>query len=132
MNPTLNQLINFVPQNETEFIILKETVIEVYLIDTQSRWSEGKYYLGGQIKLDPDDVITDELIKMVNDIYSKPSEMYYCNSAEMASVWRSMQHITELTAILKRYKEIQKKRIMTELNKTKLNTDVNKIIVEML
>ena len=132
MNPTLNQLINFVPQNETEFIILKETVIEEYLIDTQSRWSEGKYYLGGQIKLDPDDVITDELIKMVNDIYSKPSEMYYCNSAEMASVWRSMQHITELTAILKRYKEIQKKRIMTELNKTKLNTDVNKIIVEML
>ena len=41
MNPTLNQLINFVPQNETEFIILKETVLSEYLIDTKSTWSGG-------------------------------------------------------------------------------------------
>ena len=132
MNPTLNQLINFVPQNETEFIILKETVLSEYLIDTKSTWSGGKYYLGGQIKLDPDDVITDALVKKVNEIYSKPSEMYYCNSAEMASVWRAIRQMSEMTNIVERYQEIQKKRIMTELNKTKLNTDVNKIIVEML
>lgn len=132
MNPTLNQLINFVPQNETEFIILKETVLSEYLIDTKSTWSGGKYYLGGQIKLDPDDVITDALVKKVNEIYSKPSEMYYCNSAEMASIWRATRQMSEMTNIVERYKEIQKKRIMTELNKTKLNTDVNKIIVEML
>ena len=132
MNPTLNQLINFVPQNEKEFIILKETVLSEYLIDTKSTWSGGKYYLGGQIKLDPDDVITDALVKKVNEIYSKPSEMYYCNSAEMASVWRAIRQMSEMTNIVERYQEIQKKRIMTELNKTKLNTDVNKIIVEML
>lgn len=132
MNPTLNQLINFVPQNETEFIILKETVLSEYLIDTKSTWSGGKYYLGGQIKIDPDDVITDALVKKVNEIYSKPSEMYYCNSAEMASMRISMRQMSEMTNIVERYKEIQKKRIMTELNKTKLNTDVNKIIVEML
>lgn len=131
MNPTLNQLINFVPQNETEFII-KETVIQEYSIDIKSTWSGGKYYLGGQIKLDPDDIITDVLLKKVNDMYSDPSKLDYCNSAEMASIWRAIRQMSEMTNIVERYKEIQKKRIMTELNKTKLNTDVNKIIVEML
>jgi hypothetical protein len=132
MNPTLNQLINFVPQNETEFIITTETVLQEYLSNTKSNWSGGKYYLGGQIKLDPDDVITDELMKKVNDIYSKPSEIYYCNSAEMASLRKSITDISELTQILKKYKQVQKNRILKELNKTKMNTDVNEMIVEML
>jgi hypothetical protein len=79
-----------------------------------------------------DDVITDALLKKVNDMYSKPSEMYYCNSFEMASVWRATRQMTEITRIVERYKELQKKRIMTELNKTTLNKDVNEMIVEML
>ena len=132
MNPTLNQLINFVRQNETEFIILKETVLQEYFIDTKSTWSGGKYYLGGQIKLDPNDVITDALVKKVNDMYSDPSKLDYCNSAEMASIWRATRQMSEMTTIVKRYKEIQKNRIMTELNKTKLNADVNEMIVSMI
>lgn len=132
MNPTLNDLINFVPQNKTEFIKSTETVLDEYLSDTKSSWSKGKYYLGGQIKLDPNDVITDELIKKVNDIYSNPSEIYYCNNAEMASVIRSMRNMNEMTVIVERYKEVQKNRILKELNKTKLNTDVNDMIVSML
>jgi len=132
MNPTLNQLINFVPQNETEFIITTETVLQEYLSNIKSLWSGGKYYLGGQIKLDPDDIITDELMKKVNDIYSKPYEMYCCNSVEIESMRKSITEMSELTSILKRYKEIQKNRILKELNKTKLNTDVNEIIIKML
>ena len=132
MNPTLNDLINFVPQNKTEFIITTETVLDEYLSDTKSSWSKGKYYLGGQIKLDPNDIITDELIKKVNDIYSDPSKLDYCNSAEMASIWRATRQMKEMTIIVERYKEIQKKRILKELNKTKLNTDVNDMIVSML
>lgn len=132
MNPTLNDLINFVPQNKTEFIKSTETVLDEYLSDTKSSWSKGKYYLGGQIKLDPNDVITDELIKKVNAIYSNPSEIYYCNNAEMASVMRSMKNMNEMTVIVERYKEVQKNRILKELNKTKLNTDVNDMIVSML
>lgn len=132
MNPTLNDLINFVPQTKKEFIKSTETVLDEYLSDTKSSWSKGKYYLGGQIKLDPNDIITDELIKKVNDIYSNPSEIYYCNNAEMASVMRSMRNMNEMTVIVERYKEVQKNRILKELNKTKLNTDVNDMIVSML
>ena len=132
MNPTLNDLINFVPQTKKEFIKSTETVLDEYLSDTKSSWSKGKYYLGGQIKLDPNDIITDELIKKVNDIYSNPSEIYYCNNAEMASVIRSMRNMNEMTVIVERYKEVQKNRILKELNKTKLNTDVNDMIVSML
>lgn len=132
MNPTLNDLINFIPQTKKEFIKSTETVLDEYLSDTKSSWSKGKYYLGGQIKLDPNDIITDELIKKVNDIYSNPSEIYYCNNAEMASVMRSMRNMNEMTVIVERYKEVQKNRILKELNKTKLNTDVNDMIVSML
>ena len=82
--------------------------------------------------MDPNDIITDELIKKVNDIYSNPSEIYYCNNAEMASVMRSMRNMNEMTVIVERYKEVQKNRILKELNKTKLNTDVNDMIVSML
>jgi hypothetical protein len=131
MNPTFNQLVNFVSNDETEVIIINETVIQEYVEDIKSSWSGGKYYLGGQIKLDPNDSITDALLEKVHKINHDPN-MYVCNSAEMASVFRARRQLSEISRIVARYKEIAKKRIMTELNKTKLNTDVNHIIVSMI
>ena len=131
MNPSFNQLVNFVSNDETEVIIINETVIQEYLKDIKSSWSGGKYYLGGQIKLDPNDLITDALLEKVHKINHDPN-MYVCNSAEMASVYRARRQLSEISCIVARYKEIAKKRIMAELNKTKLNTDVNHVIVSMI
>ena len=131
MNPSFNQLVNFVSNDETEVIITTETVIQEYVEDIKSSWSGGKYYLGGQIKLDPNDSITDALLEKVHKINHDPN-MYVCNSAEMASVFRARRQLSEISRIVARYKEIAKKRIMTELNKTKLNTDVNHLIVSMI
>ena len=66
MNPTLIQLSTFIPDNEAEWAIYnidkEKAIIQTYLNDTTSSWSKGKYYLGGQIKLDPNEPITPELI----------------------------------------------------------------------
>jgi hypothetical protein len=66
MIPTLRQLIDFIPLNDKECEIyninVKESILQTYLDNTKSSWSGGKYYLGGQIKLDLDDNITPKLI----------------------------------------------------------------------
>lgn len=132
INPSLNDLANFTPMNESEILIVKETVIKEYLEDVKSSWSGGKYWLGGQLGIKPDDPITESLLSKADKLLNAASCDYFCNSAEMASVWRSQRQFKEINTIIKRYKEIQKKRIMVELNKTKLNSDVNGMIVALL
>ena len=107
MNPSLNDLINFVPKDETE-IIKNETVIQEYLKDCKSSWSNGKYWLGGNIKLSTDDAITPELLENAFELLHKNE--YYCNSFEMASVWNAKRQLSEITAIVKRYNEIHKQK----------------------
>jgi hypothetical protein len=58
---SLINLLEFVPQNDTEREILnpsKFTVLNEYLIDTKSRWGGGQFYLGGFIKMTPYEEIT--------------------------------------------------------------------------
>ncbi len=133
INPSLNDLATFAPMNESEILINKETVIQEYLEDVKSSWSGGKYWLGGQFKVEPDEPITESLLSKAYKLLQKASSDYTCNSAEMASVWRAQRQFKEFNTIVQRHKEIQKKRmIMEELNKTKLNSDVNGVIVSLL
>lgn len=133
INPSLNDLATFTPMNESEILTNKETVIQEYLADTKSSWSGGKYWLGGQFKVGPDEQITPTLLSKADKLLQKASSDYCCNSAEMASVWRAQRQFSEIKVIVQRYEDIQKKRlIMVELNKTKLNSDVNSAIVAML
>lgn len=136
MNPSLIQLSQFVPQNEAEQVIYnvsesEKYIIQSYLDDSKSSWSKGKYYLGGQIRLNPDDKITPELFKtawkMMDD-----NGGYYCNSAEYASVLRAKSGLNSIEKIVKKYIEIQKLRVLNELEKTKLITDINKEIVSFI
>lgn len=133
INPSLNDLATFALMNESEILINKETVIKEYLEDVKSSWSGGKYWLGGQFKVGPDEPITESMLSKANKMVKAASSDYCCNSAEMASVWRAQRQFKEINAIMQRYNEIQKKRIiMEELNKTKLNSDVNGMIVSLL
>jgi hypothetical protein len=133
MNPSLIQLSEFVPNNEAERAIYnietEKYIIQKYIDDSKSSWSSGKYYLGGQIKLDPNEPITPELFKKAWKPYSEPGGDYYCNSAEYASILGAKGGLTSIHKIVGKYIEVQKLRILNELEKTKLVTDVSKTIV---
>jgi hypothetical protein len=71
---TLNKLIEFTPNDDTEreiFESCKKDVLNEYLADTKSTWSKGTFYLGGFIKMKPDDEITLKNIDEVKIIRAK-------------------------------------------------------------
>ena len=133
MNPSLIQLSEFVPNNEAERAVYNidadKYIIQKYIDDSKSSWAKGKYYLGGQITLDPCEPITPELFKKAWKPYSEPGGEYYCNSAEYASVLSAKSGLCSIETIVKKYIKVQKLRVLQELEKTKLVTDVNKTIV---
>lgn len=131
---TLNTLLSFTPNDDNERAIFencKKDVLNEYLQDTNSTWSKGTFYLGGFIKMKPDDEIT---LKKIDEVKITREKRYIeyggpCNSAEMASIWRSERQLAEIEGVVKKYLEILKYRYLNELEKTKLNSDVNNLIV---
>ena len=132
---TLNKLIGFVPENDAEreiFGSCKKTVLYEYLQDSKSSWSKGQFYLGGFIEMKPDDEIT---LKQIDEVKIIREQRYIeyggaCNSAEMASIWRSERQLSEIEEIVKKYEEIYKLRVTNELLKIqRLNNDVTSSIV---
>jgi hypothetical protein len=56
-----------------------------------------------------------------------------CNSLEAASIYRSERQLNEIEEIVKKYEEIYKLRVETELLKiAKLNNDVTASIVRFI
>jgi len=134
---TLNKLIGFVPENDAEREIYdgcKKDVLNDYLQDSKSTWSNGNFYLGGFIKMKPDDEITMKTIDEVKIMRDKSlAENGICNSAEMASVWRSERQLREIEILVKKYEEIYKLRVEKELLKIPvLNNDVTTSIVDFI
>jgi len=119
--PSLLELAAFAPS---------ETIVTEYIADTKASWSKGKYWLGGQIPMNPNDKITEKLIQKVQKMNDE-SDGYACNSAEMASIWRAKSQFSQIKDLVQRYIADAKERLLTELNKTKLNSDVNSVIVSM-
>ena len=135
MNPSLIQLSMFVPANDAEraiYNIEKEKyIIYKYLDDTKSSWTKGKYYLGGQLQLESSDPITPDLIKKAWKMFSDASEYCY-NTAEYASVLNARDFLISIETIVEKYIKVQKMRILQELEKTKLATDVNNAILSFI
>jgi hypothetical protein len=133
--PSLIELLAFVPQNDKEREILNPnsfSVLKEYLEDTKSSWAKGQFYLGGFIKMKPDEKITLSKIEEVKKLREKSYIEYGgpCNSAEAASIWRSERQLKEIETIVTKYMEIYKMRIEDELLKIKkLNNDVTTSIV---
>lgn len=132
MNPSLIQLSQFVPKNDIELSIYniddEKYIIQQYIDDSKSSYSKGKYWLGGQIQLDPSEPISLELIKRTWKAISDAGD-YYCNSFEYASMLNSKNELISIEKIVKKYIEVQKLRVLQELEKTKLVTDVSKTII---
>ena len=133
MNPSLIQLSQFVPKNDIELSIYniddEKYIIQQYIDDSKSSYSKGKYWLGGQIQLDSSEPITPELFKKAWKPYLDGSCDDYCNSWDYASIMNAKAGLTSIDKIVEKYIEVQKLRILQELEKTKLVTDVNKTIV---
>jgi len=122
MTATLNTLIQFTPNDNTEreiFESCKKDVLNDYLADTKSTRSNGTFYLGGFIKMKPDDEITLKKIDEVKIIRSKIIDEYGepCNNDEMASIWRSERQLNEIEVLVKKYEEIYKLRVTNDLLK---------------
>jgi hypothetical protein len=130
----LNKLLSFVPENDTErhiFDNLNKQVLNYYLGDTKQTYLNGMFYLGGQVKMKPDEEITLDKIKEVREINRKREIEYGgpCNSWEAASIYGHVNRLNQMEDIIKAYTKIM---YLRELEKTKLNTDVNKTIVEFI
>ena len=119
-DPSLLELEIFAPDNNA---------VKEYVETTKLSWSKGNYWLGGQIILSPTDKITDKLCNKVREIYEIDS--FCCNSFEIASMNDSKTLFVEMQVVIQQFREMMKQRTLDELNKTKLNQDVNKIIVSL-
>jgi hypothetical protein len=133
MNPSLIQLSEFVPNNDAEMAIYnidaEKYIIQKYIDDSKSSWAKGKYYLGGQIRVEPSEPITPELFKQAWKPFCDGSCNDYSNSYEAASIISAKRGLSSIDKIVRKYIEVQKLRILKELEKTKLVTDINKTIV---
>uniref|UniRef100_A0A6C0LX03 Uncharacterized protein n=1 Tax=viral metagenome TaxID=1070528 RepID=A0A6C0LX03_9ZZZZ len=78
-----------------------EKVITKYIADSKKSYYNGKYYLGGQIQLSPDDIITPEKIQEVKDI--RLTRGGPTNSNELASMYRSKRELETMETIINHY-----------------------------
>lgn len=132
---TLNTLLIFVPENEIESAIfnVNKSVLQKYFKDTKQSWSDGKFYLGGQIPIKPNEEITFSKINNVREIQrQKDIDISYCNSWEMASINTSKRELNEMEIILTKYYEIYKLRITNILYMTILKQDLSNLIISYL
>ena len=110
--PSLLELAAFAPS---------EPIVIDYIADTKSSWSGGKYWLGGQIPMNPNDKITDALIQKVQKINDN-SDGYACNSAEMASIWRAKRQFSQIKDLVQRYQN--KCRIINAIQKNDASLNI--------
>jgi hypothetical protein len=126
-DPSLLDLANFLPKDDTEVIVVGETVVAEYMAYTKEMWANRNYWLGGQVKLSLTEKITDSLLRKVN----ADSGDYACNSWEMASIQRSQRQFAEIIVVVKRYRDVMRRRVMAVLDTTPLPADVNSVIMSL-
>lgn len=136
-NLTLNSLLNFVFENneEKEAFNKYSKVLAEYLADTKEKYYFGYYYLGGQIKMHPDDELSLKTIEKVRNITEQKliDSGGPCNSWEAASIWNSERQLNEIENLIKTVLNIFTVReAKKQLDKSILNYDVNSKITSYL
>jgi hypothetical protein len=107
LNAMINWFNNVSKAIELDLYIQKEDmeVLSKYKKDSESTWSNGKYYLYGQIPLDCDVPITQNLLQSAIDENNKRFNEYGgpYNSFEAASIACSEKRFTNLLKLLDFY-----------------------------
>ena len=117
INVSLNKLLSFIPNNDKEENLFKidKTVLSDYLAEV-IKSPISVFYLGGYIKLSPDDEITISQIEEIIKLNNKNIETQNaCNSWEMSSLFMCSKKLSDTKLIVKRYQEIYRLR-ETETN----------------
>ena len=86
-------------------IFPKHYLINRYFKQLNESWTQGRYYLGGQVPLYIDDEITPSIILEISEIlFLGPQDV--ANSWEMASVQRAQSDFIEFQDLLETYKRV--------------------------
>jgi hypothetical protein len=84
----------------------EDWVLNRYIQCSRESWSNGVFYIGGQLKLGIDDEITWQHLADVTSIQSQPHDI--ANSWEFASIQRSEQEFSHFRDIYTDYLRIKK------------------------
>jgi len=84
----------------------KHYLVNRYIQQLESSWTNGRYFLGGQIPLFPDETILEETIAIVEAKNNDTSSIV--NSWEYASVERARHDIEEFKILFNLYKKRQR------------------------
>lgn len=95
---TLNKLAKVFPRHY---------LVNRYLKQCDESWAKGRYYLGGQVPLYPDDKISYEnILEVSNKLFVDISDV--ANSWELASIKRAESDFLEFQDLMNTYKRVVK------------------------
>ena len=104
-SPTLYELQEFINSNPTYFNKDEKDSIQLYLQNTAEKYTDGKYWLKGQVQMSPNDEITNEKMNEAEEI-DKQRQMEYggpCNGLEAASIRQHSYKFENLKKVLIKY-----------------------------
>ena len=82
------------------------SIIKKYTKLTEEKWTNGKYYLGGQLPLDITENITDDNLKFVEQKQNKNFSEGPCNQWELASMQRSEYEFNIIKSLIHSYTQM--------------------------
>jgi hypothetical protein len=112
-SPSLNDLAHFTNQNRNHFNEDEHRSIACYLSDIHAKYSDGYYWLKGQLKLMPDEQITQTKIDNAIAIDHQRKAEYGgpCNGLEAASMNHHEYKFTNLQKVIQKYFTIMEEEL---------------------
>ena len=119
-DPTLNDLNDFIITNPDYFNEDEKKCIGLYLSDTQQKYSNGKYWLKGQLQMTPDEEITaekmDKAIEIDNQSKLKYSGPFH--PLEAMSMLKHDKKFENLQTVLQKYNDTMEEEYFRPPNPT--------------
>jgi len=123
-NLTLFNLFNFMPlnDNEKQLYNFDKSIINRFNKDLDNEF----FYLGGQIKMSHNDIVSLDSIQRVREISEQRNREYGgpCNSFEAASMYRAQKELELIESMIKSYNVIMEIREKEKLNEDNSNYDI--------
>ena len=111
---TLQSLYDFIQIPENKQILtsnnLDPNTILTYYLNTKESYSNGHFYLGGQIKLKLDDIIRKEHIETVQNKNKERNQDDYSNYWEYASCMTHERTFNDFVKLFDFFEDYRKKR----------------------
>ena len=106
IHPSLRQLNDYITRKfKHDFVGINTIALDEYIEMTNKPWSEGRYYLFGQIAIGLDVPLTNDLLQLAIDTNMKRCSEYGipCNNMEADSIARGEYIYKNLLYLLQKY-----------------------------